>query len=64
LLKLNNLGSCKGPEQTMTTSYVHGAVIFVCDTTLAIIVGILISKLQMSWKTKVAAGILLGLGSV
>jgi hypothetical protein len=47
----------------MTTSYVHGAVIFVCDTTLAIVVGYLISKLQMSLKTKIAAGILLGLGS-
>jgi hypothetical protein len=48
----------------MATSIVHGAVIFCCDTTLAIMVGYLISNLRLGLRTKIASGLLLGLGSM
>jgi hypothetical protein len=39
-------------------------VVFMCDTTLGIIPVFLISKLPLNRGTKVAAGILLGLGAM
>jgi hypothetical protein len=57
-------GTCTPPHQLLITPYVNSMILFTCDTSLAIIPAFLLSKLRLSWKTKVAAGFLLGLGAL
>jgi hypothetical protein len=56
-------GSCNSEQELMSLSYAQSAFYFFCDASLAIIPAFVLSKLRLSRKTKVSAGILLGLGA-
>jgi hypothetical protein len=57
-------GKCAPMDQQLRITYVQSALFFICDTTLAIIPAFLLWKLRLSPRTKVSAGILLGLGAM
>lgn len=58
-------GNCHGFATQIKFNYAHGAIMLFIDVTLGLIVPIyLLSSLQMPWRVKMSAGLLLSLGSL
>ncbi|KAJ8117749.1 hypothetical protein OPT61_g1120 [Boeremia exigua] len=57
-------GSCHGIAMQVKFSHAHGAIMLFIDLTLGLVVPVyLLSSLQMPWRVKISAGLLLSMGS-
>ncbi|OAX81061.1 hypothetical protein ACJ72_04600 [Emergomyces africanus] len=57
-------GSCRHFRNVVAGSYAHSAIVCAGDLTLAIVPALMLRKLNLNYRTKLSAGVLLGFGSV
>ncbi|OJD18801.1 hypothetical protein AJ78_01208 [Emergomyces pasteurianus Ep9510] len=60
----NGHGSCRNFRMVVAGSYAHSSIVCAGDLTLAIVPALMLRKLNLNYRTKLSAGILLGFGSV
>ncbi|PGH00901.1 hypothetical protein GX51_05565 [Blastomyces parvus] len=59
-----NEGTCRQYRAVISGNYAHGSVICLGDITLAIVPALMLRKLNLNYRTKVSASLLLGFGAV